>query len=156
MASTATATPKKISVRKGGTTQDKILKPDPIINDFVLKTPTLNLIIARRGSGKSHLLRHLIYLLAKSQKFDGIHLVSPTATFNGEYDDILPPEMISSTFVPDWFEAILASQAKLIAKGIQNRLVILLDDVLGSTRFSQDIFTKIAVTGRHVIRDIPA
>ena len=56
---------------------------EKMTSKLTLSTPNLSLFIARRNSGKTHLQKHLLYILAKGQRFKWVLVVTPTA-FNGE------------------------------------------------------------------------
>jgi len=106
-----------------------------------MKCPHLCVFSARRASGKSYLARYL-------QEFDYIYCVSPT-NFNGFWPSVLGKENCTSEFNADWLEKLLAKQASLVTIGKPLRGLLILDDCLGSTSFHQDVFTKVAVAGRH-------
>ena len=44
----------------------------------MIKANTLGLFIARRNSGKSYLMTHLLYLMAKAKNFNWVFVISPT------------------------------------------------------------------------------
>ena len=44
----------------------------------MIKANTLGLFIARRNSGKSYLMTHLLYLMAKAKNFNWVVVISPT------------------------------------------------------------------------------
>jgi hypothetical protein len=115
---------------------------------LVIKTPTLALFIARRNSGKSYLMRHLLSVLAKGKRFEWVYIISPTA-FTGEWSSVVGDRNVSDRFDPDWMNQLLAQQAKSIKADKPSPGLIILDDCLGSTSFQQEVFTKIAVAGRH-------
>ena len=122
--------------------------PVPANNTCILKTPTLALFIARRNSGKSYLMRHLLHVLSKGKKFDWIYVISPTS-FNGEWSDIVGKKNVTDTFNAVWLERLMNAQAASIGKGRGSSGLIIMDDCLGSANFQEDIFTKLAIAGRH-------
>ena len=116
---------------------------------FKLNTPCLAIMVARRGSGKSYLMRYLLYCMTKAKKFDAVILISPTAAFNGEYSGILPEKNIIAKFSAEYIYTLLEAQKKIIAKGKINRICLILDDCLGSVKFNNPIFDLLSTTGRH-------
>ena len=119
-------------------------KPTPV----PLKTPSLCVFQARRGSGKSHLMKHLTKLLAKANKFEWIRCVTPTA-FNGEWSSCLGADAVHETLDTGWLEGLLDRQAAGVEQGVRNRGLLILDDALGSVSFKSPIWTRIAASSRH-------
>ena len=115
---------------------------------LVLTTPHLGLFIARRSSGKTHLQKHLAYVLAKGGRFKWILVITPTA-FNGEWSAIVGEDAVLPVFDPEQVETLMQRQAELREDGHDNPGLLILDDCLGSANFQSDLFTKIASAGRH-------
>ena len=113
-----------------------------------ISTPNLSLFIARRNSGKSHLQKNLLYILAKGQRFKWVLVVTPTA-FNGEWSAIVGEDNVLPVFDPEQIDRVMARQAELREDGIDNPGLLILDDCLGSANFQSDLFTRIASAGRH-------
>ena len=65
-----------------------------------IKCPHLALFVARRNSGKSYLMRHLLHVLARGKKFRWVIVISPTK-FNGEWSSVVGEEAVLDTFDPD-------------------------------------------------------
>ena len=103
---------------------------------------------ARRGSGKTHLIKHITRILAAKGKFDWIKCVTPTA-FNGEWRNAIGQRAVHESLDTDWLLALLDRQADSIEEGIQNRGLLILDDCLGCVKFNSPIWTKIAASSRH-------
>ena len=113
-----------------------------------LKTPHLAAVIARRNSGKSHLMKHLLHVLAKGKKFSWILVVSPTK-FNQEWSDIVGEDNVVEQWDDDRIDAILKHQAQCRIDKTPNPGLLILDDCLGSASFDSPIFLRLASTGRH-------
>ena len=113
-----------------------------------IKCPHLAVFCARRASGKSFLARHLLYELTKAQEFDYVYCISPT-NFTSFWPDAIGAENCTKIFSAEWLEALLVKQADCVERGRPIRGLLILDDCLGSASFHQEIFTKIAVAGRH-------
>ena len=115
---------------------------------LTITTPHLALFVARRSSGKTHLQKHLAYVLAKGGRFKWILVITPTA-FNGEWSAIVGEDAVLPVFDPEQVETLMQRQADLRADGIDNPGLLVLDDCLGSANFQSDLLTKIASAGRH-------
>ena len=115
---------------------------------LVLTTPHLALFVARRSSGKTHLQKHLLYVLAKGGRFKWVLVITPTA-FNGEWSAIVGEANVLPVFDPEQVDTLMQRQAELREDGIENDGLLILDDCLGSANFQSDLFTRIASAGRH-------
>ena len=119
------------------------------VKPFVMQCPHLALYIARRNSGKPYLMRHLLHVLAKGQKFKWVLVISPTA-FNGEWSAIVGGDNVLSVFDPEQVSHLMDRQADLREDGVDNPGLLVLDDCLGAANFQSDLFTRIASAGRRV------
>ena len=115
---------------------------------LTITTPHLGLFIARRSSGKTHLQKHLLYVLAKGGRFKWVLVISPTA-FNGEWASIVGAENVLPVFDEAQVETLMQRQADLREDGVDNPGCLILDDCLGSANFQNDLFTRISAAGRH-------
>ena len=115
---------------------------------LILKTPHLGLFVARRNSGKSHLMAHLLHTLARGKKFSWVLVISPTA-FTGAWAEIVGRDHVYQEFDSDHLDTIMEEQAELREQGVDNPGLIILDDCLGAANFNSDTFTKLAASGRH-------
>ena len=113
-----------------------------------IKTPTLSLFFARRNSGKTFLMKHLVSVLARGRAINWIRVITPTA-FNGEWAAIVGDDHVEPEFDEEWLDDLLRRQADLKARGVNNPGLLILDDCLGSANFSSSLFTRIAAAGRH-------
>ena len=119
-----------------------------VIKPFVMQCPHLALFIARRNSGKSYLMRHLLHVLAKGKRFRWVLVISPTA-FNGEWSSVVGEDNVLGQFDPDQVGHLMDRQAELREDGQDNPGLLILDDCLGAANFQSDLFTRIASAGRH-------
>ena len=113
-----------------------------------IETPHLALFMARRNSGKTTLMKHLLGVLARAKKFRGVTVVSATA-FNGEWAAVVGDKHVLPEFDPEWLDQLLRRQAALKEDGVDNPGLLILDDCLGAANFHSDVFTRIASAGRH-------
>ena len=114
----------------------------------VIKTPNLSLFLGRRNTGKSTLMIHLLRTLCKAQKFAWVCVYSSTS-FTGQWAAIVGESNVEAVFDTEELEAILESQASIRSRGGKNEGLVILDDCLGSVSFQNDLWTRIASSGRH-------
>ena len=116
---------------------------------IILKTPTLSLFCAKRNSGKSHLAAYLLYMMAKSNTFDYVLVISPT-DFTGFWAGKVGPENVQQDFTELWLLALLEHQKQQVEKKKSKcRCLLILDDCLAAANFQSNIFTRLATAGRH-------
>lgn len=118
-------------------------------NKFTIKLDTLSVFIAKRNSGKSYLMKHLLNTIVKKKnKINWIKVITPTK-FNGEWSNILGDDNVYDEFDNDLIDDILYRQKELKNRNIKNSGLLILDDCLGSANFQNSLFTKLASAGRH-------
>jgi hypothetical protein len=115
---------------------------------ITIKTPTLSIFCARSNSGKSHLMKSILYTLARESKISWVYVLSSTA-FNSEWADIVGPSNVSDKFNADWIQSLLEKQGELINKGKAAPGLLILDDMVGTANWNCDVMTKIAISARH-------
>lgn len=117
-------------------------------NKITIKTPSLSLFIARSNSGKSHLMKSILYTLAREDRFSWV-LVFSTTKFNNEWVSIVGDKNVTDQFDTVYLQDLLAKQGELILKGKAKPGLIILDDMVGTASWNADVITKIATTARH-------
>ena len=122
--------------------------PAAAVKPFVMACPHLALFVARRNSGKSFLMRHLLHVLARGKKFRWVLVISPTS-FNGEWSAVVGEDNVLSVFDDDQITRLMDRQAELREDDVDNPGLLILDDCLGAANFGSDLFTRIASAGRH-------
>lgn len=116
---------------------------------FTIKLNTLSVFIAKRNSGKSYLMKHLLStIIKKKSTINWVKVITPTK-FNGEWSNILGDDNVYDEFDNDLIDDILDRQKILKNRNIQNAGLLILDDCLGSANFHNSLFTKLASAGRH-------
>jgi hypothetical protein len=113
-----------------------------------IKIPSLSLFVARSKSGKSHLMKNILYTLARENSISWVFVFS-TTKFNNEWCDIVGPENVTDQFSTDWLEDLLLKQSQLIKKGKAKQGLIILDDMVGTANWASSVMTKIATSARH-------
>lgn len=110
------------------------------------------LVCARRGSGKSELIKYLIKEF--KDLFDTVIVIS-TTDFSGFYKQIIPEKNVSNTYEDKIIESLL-NKLERINKGKNQRnpefkrVLVVLDDVISDTRLaSSKSLEKVYTKGRH-------
>jgi hypothetical protein len=115
---------------------------------ITIKTPSLSLFVARSNSGKSHLMKSILYTLARENKFSWVYVFSSTK-FNNEWVDIVGEKNVTDQFSAEWIQELLNKQGELIKKNKAKPGLLILDDMIGTARWNSDVMTKIATSARH-------
>ena len=118
--------------------------------ELIGQVPGLTIITASCGSGKSHLIKYLLYAKSIQRQFDYCFVFTNTTE---DYEFVDPTHVIlplSSDFVEEKLINILRIQ-KLNggATGTGNRCILIFDDCLGSIRFDSKVFTILNTQYRH-------
>ena len=113
-----------------------------------IQTPHLALFCARRNSGKSYLMRHLVHQLTKAKRFAWIYLISPTALVNGEWNHI-GQQNITDTYNAQSVEKLMFECAKIRKKDPSHEGLIIMDDCLSTVKLDDPVLCRLYTTGRH-------
>ena len=121
------------------------------MNNFTIVNKITSLL-AKRNSGKSVLLKHLVE--AEKHKFSKIYVICPTEKINRFYSDIVDEECIFDSYDEKWVNKLIDKMTEINsnkpAKERKNILLIL-DDLVSDTNFHQSpSFKKIIIRGRHI------
>ena len=105
--------------------------------------------IAKRRSGKSFLVRDLMYQMRK--RFVGGIVMSATEEANGFYQDMgVPPAYIYHEFDEGALERLIETQKKLTKAGKVQLVFVILDDVAyNKTIFNRSVIRQLALNGRY-------
>ena len=121
---------------------------------FELKNKAIT-IIAKRNSGKSYLLKHLLEYSVKSNEFDKIYCISPTEKINKFYSDIILENCIFDKYSDEWILCLIDKMSKINeGKTHQNQnplnCLLILDDCTSDVNMHQAKGIKMLYTrGRH-------
>ena len=121
---------------------------------FELKNKAIT-IIAKRNSGKSYLLKHLLEYSVKSNEFDKIYCISPTEKINKFYSDIISENCIFDKYSDEWILCLIDKMSKINeGKTHQNQnplnCLLILDDCTSDVNMHQAKGIKMLYTrGRH-------
>ena len=96
-----------------------------------LKADYTVLIVGKRNTGKSTMLRYIMFQLARRQALDIVVGCNPTEGTNHNLEHFLPPCWIYDTFAEAKLAQLLEWQDRTIANNVGQNLGIILDDILG-------------------------
>jgi hypothetical protein len=121
----------------------------PIVLDIVNKTTSL---VAKRGSGKSVLLKYLVDL--QKREFAKIYVICPTESVNSFYSSMVEKNCIFDEWNEEWAEQLIKTMTKENAgtsKADKKNVLLILDDVMSDTNFHQSpALKKLYMRGRHI------
>ena len=110
-----------------------------------LSIPGLVLIIGAQGSGKSHLLRHLIYSNRKRLSYG---IVFSHTAFNEGNLEYIPSKYVYSQYNPTALQALMKIQSD-IPKHKRKSAFVLLDDCVFDSWINCKVFSQLATQLRH-------
>ena len=118
--------------------------------DLNFSRPLIMIFIGKQASGKSFLLRNLIYQLTKQQTFKFGKVFTATG-FNSDYD-FMPEKHVDSDYSEAKLESYIGSLKQWMEKNKGKKLppsFLVLDDLLGKIHGHTDIFQNLMATYRH-------
>lgn len=111
-----------------------------------VKTPSFFLLSASPASGKTSMIKYLIYILSKANRFSAGFVFTNTG-FNGDFSFL--PQKAVSAYNEEKLKSIMRYQREGVNDGTAKNIFIVLDDVLGSINWSSNLWTGIISTYRH-------
>ena len=127
------------------------------LTDPASSNPSI-IIFGPRGSGKTHIMKHLIYTMQKKKHFDKAYLFSNTAQLQHGVYDFIPKnnqhigfkEDIIAKLIDEQRQDVMTKKANKKEKNIK-RILVVLDDVIddNKTRHSR-ILNQLYTQGRHL------
>lgn len=122
------------------------------LQDYTFQLPATITVSGQSGAGKSVLTK--AFLEQNRSHFDRVIVVSGSAHFNHEYDDLVrnPKRDIFEPNETDKLERVVKLQEQIKKKGRIYRLALVLDNFLGSNLklHHSGLFDKLASMGRHI------
>lgn len=115
---------------------------------FQFSTPSVFLCVARKYSGKSHLIKYILYNLIQQQKFDYGLIISPTIS-NGQWG-VVPEEYQHDSWSDEVITRLINKQKAFAKQGQKVECFLVLDDVLGSVNLGSKLFTFLITAGRQL------
>ena len=134
--------------------EDPQLPIDFRYNISQLEWPGLHIMVGMTGSGKTSLLKWILYEYAKKRLWHRVYVFCPTGLLKKEdpkyrnYYHMLDTKFIYAD--PDKYQSIFNKIYELQQKNEKRRVLMIFDDCIGSVKFRDDFFTKVAILGRHI------
>lgn len=124
----------KLNIRK--------FDPSTIAPDAVV------LLVGKRGTGKSTLLKDLMYHM--QDKLDFGLAMSPTEECTSDLTEYMPSSCIYNEFMGDKVDLLLEEQRKAVKKGSNRRVFLLLDDCMYDKKIMRGVNVRnLFMNGRH-------
>ena len=125
-----------------------------IMDNFSLQNKAL-IIIAKRNSGKSILIKYLVEDALKHNEFNKIFVISSTNSVNHFYNDIIPTNCIFEKYSEEWTNTLIdkmSEKNKGKTKQSDNpyNILLILDDMASDMSMHQsESIKKLYSRGRH-------
>ena len=114
----------------------------------VIPPDAVVLLVGKRGTGKSTLLKDLMYHV--KDKLDFGIAMSPTEECTSDLGSYVPQTCIYNEFMGDKVDALLEEQRKTIKKGGNRRVFLLLDDCMYDKKIMKGTnIRNLFMNGRH-------
>ena len=116
--------------------------------DFTLQNKIVCLI-GKRNSGKSQMLRWLVF--QERPLFKSIFVICPTETVNHFYKDLVKSTNIMDSYNEAWVDSLIKKMSELNSGEEEHHILLILDDCCSDTNFHQSkSFKKLCTRGRHI------
>lgn len=118
--------------------------------DKYIKTPSIITISGANGSGKTNFIK---YFIKTMNSFDYVLIFSNTAAFNKDYNIVLQNTdhlIIHPTKYKAALEMFMNLQKKYILSGVENKCLIIFDDIMGSIK-DCDVIKQLISQNRHFL-----
>jgi hypothetical protein len=115
------------------------------------KKPHVSLFVGRCGSGKSQLMRSMLYDYQKAGVFKFILCYCPTK-FNGDWDGILPKEYIRDDYSDENFMKHIKKLKKWKENNPEKELpqsLIIMSDMMSKINWYSPEISNVAISHRH-------
>jgi len=114
-----------------------------------IKKDRISLIVGKRGSGKSSLLKDLLYSM--SDRFDFTMAMCPTMESANMLKSCMPECCVYSRFSPGKIDLLVQTAREFAAKGKERHFLLVLDDVFYDKSICRSqAFRFLFFNGRHI------
>ena len=115
-----------------------------------IKSNSTILIIGKRGSGKTVLMKDIAYHLSRAKKIDMAVGFSATEDSNKNLSSFIPRSLIHKRYKPEIVHKIYSMQQKHSKKDRMQNVALIMDDVLYEKgQFNGELIRKLFFNGRH-------
>lgn len=116
----------------------------------MLKPTNTVLLIGKRGSGKSILMRDLAYRLHQTGQVDFAAGFSPTEDTQGSFGQFLPSTAIHEDYDEGVVSDIMRAQKKQWRRGHGSNMVLFMDDIMyNKSVLKTKVIRELFLNGRH-------
>jgi hypothetical protein len=119
--------------------------------EFSLINKTV-VLIAKRNSGKSQMIRYLVS--QQRGKFKKIFIICPTEKINNFYNELVKKEDIRDSWSEEWTEQLIEHMTRANANKSDkesSHVLLIIDDCVSDVNFHQSkSFKKLFTRGRHI------
>jgi len=121
------------------------------MDNFTIVNKTI-LLVAKRNSGKSYLLKYLV--MCERKKFSKIFVICPTERVNKFYSNIVSDECIFDDYHEDWAESLIKKMTEINSNKPNNQrknILLIIDDCIAFMNMHQSpSLKKLFSMGRHL------
>ena len=119
--------------------------------NFTIVNKTV-VLVGKRASGKSELLRYLVQLSKK--EFKTVFLVCPTEKVNGFYDGLIDPKNIFDEYSESWIQSLMKKMGEVNhnkSNEEASHVLLILDDICSDLNLNKSKTIKqLFCRGRHL------
>ena len=115
-----------------------------------LQPSSIVLILGKRGTGKSYLMRDLCYRMAQSRQYSYGLAMSPTEDVQESFSSFMPESLVYNDYVEEKVTALMKTQRKMWKAGKGKNAYLLLDDCLyNKAILNSTVVKELFFNGRH-------
>lgn len=111
-----------------------------------IKIPSLLLINAPQGSGKSHLIRYIMHNLRKKLDYG---IVFTNTLFEDDSFDYINKKYIHPEYNPDILSSLMKIQSNLVEEGNIKEAFVIFDDCIDAAQFKCPKLKQLCIQLRH-------
>lgn len=111
-----------------------------------IELPSLILLNATQGSGKSHLIRYLMHMNRK--KFD-YGIIFCNTHFEADSFDYIDKKFVHPEYNPEVLSNLMKIQAKLVEEGVIKQAYVVFDDCIQASQFQCPNLKQLCTQLRH-------
>lgn len=115
-----------------------------------LQPASIVLILGKRGTGKSFLMKNLCYHMSKQDTYSYGVAMSPTEDVQESFSSFMPESLVFNDYTEEKVVALMKSQRRLWKAGRGSNVYLLLDDCLyNKSILNSTVIKELFFNGRH-------